>query len=203
MAVGHEFPLTNFSFSFDAYDISQVSGYNQKLYVIIDAFTKCLKTLADDVTEEQYRVFVQQLAKSYENVFRKPKSIGKELRLSVVQAHHVPLTEKNRRLKKIALNDFQAFCRQYGEQVKIKAVMQGNMLEERALSMMQIVLSNLNCGKINDVSTWKRVSSEIPNLICSLLRIHSHHWSNCVHRKFRPAPVISASNHSIRTMRTP
>lgn len=130
----------------------QVSGYNQKLHVIVDAFTKCLKSLADDVTEEQYRVFVQQLSKMYENIFRKPKSIGKELRLSVVQAHHVPLTLKNRRLKKIDFNDFQAFCRQYCDQVKIKAIMQGNLLEDRAQTIMQIVLSNLNCGKIHDVS---------------------------------------------------
>lgn len=139
--------------------LAQVSGYNQKLHVIIDAFTKCLKSLADDVTEEQYRVFVQQLFKTYENIFRKPKAIGKELRLSVVQKHHVPLTEKNRRLKKIDFNDFQKFCRQYCDQVKIKAIMQGNLLEERAHSMMQIVLSNLNCGKILDVSiNWIKLS---------------------------------------------
>lgn len=120
--------------------------------MIVDAFTKCLKSLADDVTEEQYRVFVQQQMKVYENIFRKPRSIAKELRLSVVQAHHVPLNEKNRRIKKIDFNDFQTFCRQYCEQVKIKAIIQGNLLEERAQSIMQIVLSNLNCGKINDVS---------------------------------------------------
>lgn len=120
--------------------------------MIIDAFTKCLKSLADDVTEEQFRVFVQQLFKMYENIFRKPKSIAKELRLSVVQQHHVALNVKNQRLKAIDFNDFQTFCRDYCQQVKIKTIMQGNLLEERAQSMMQIVLTNLDCGKIKDAS---------------------------------------------------
>lgn len=135
---------------------AQVSGYNQKLHVIIDAFTKCLKSLADDITDEQYRVFVQQLGKLYENIFRKPNSFAKELRLSVVQHHHVPLNLKNRRINKIDFNDFEEFCRQYCRQVKIKSIMQGNFTEERAQSIMQVVLSNLECGKINDVSIETR-----------------------------------------------
>lgn len=149
--------------------------------MIVDAFTKCLKSLADDVTEEQYRVFLQQLLKVYENIFRKPKSIAKELRLSVVQKHHVPLNEKNRRLKNIDFNDFRTFCRQYCEQVKIKAIMQGNLLEDRAQTMMQIVLSNLECGKINDVSICRLNSSSIS---CNLKNIYifpnSRHPFNCM-----------------------
>lgn len=152
VSLNYFFSVAEFTFKIESICCSQVSGYNQKLHVIVDAFTKCLKTLADDVTEEQYRVFVQQLCKLYENIFRRPKAFNKELRLSVVQAHHVPLNEKNRRIKKIDFNEFQTFCRQYWQQVKIKSIMQGNFVESRAQSIMQIVLTNLECDKINDVS---------------------------------------------------
>lgn len=130
----------------------QVEGFNQKLHLIVDVFSKCLKSLADDMTEKQFDVFVQQQFKTYENIFIRPKVLAKELRLNIVESHHQPLFEKNKRLAAITFADFQQFCRKYCEQVRIKAIMQGNITEDRAINIMRNVLNELNCGKVEDVS---------------------------------------------------
>lgn len=129
----------------------QVNGYNQKLHLLVEVFSKCLKTLADDITEQQFNVFVQQLYQVYENIFLKPKALSRELRLTVIEARHKPLYEKNQRLRSISFSAFQQFCRCYCSKIKITAIMQGNILQEQALNIMQNVLNELDCGKIEDV----------------------------------------------------
>lgn len=130
----------------------QVVGFNEKLHLIVDVFSKCLKSLANDSTEEQFNVFVQQQFKIYENIFLRPKALSKELRLNIVQSHHQPLYEKNKRLRSITFADFQQFCRNYCEQVRIKALMQGNISKDHAMHIMQNVLNDLKCGRVEDVS---------------------------------------------------
>lgn len=122
------------------------------MHLLVDVFSKCLKSLADDSTEEQFNVFVQQQFKIYENIFLRPKSLSKELRLNIVQSHHQPLYEKNQRLRSITFADFQQFCRRYCDQVRIKALMQGNINKDHAMEVMENVLNDLKCGLVEDVS---------------------------------------------------
>lgn len=128
-----------------------MSGFNQKLHLIVEVFTKCLKALAEEATEKQFQVFVDQQFKTYENIFLKPKVLTKELRLTLVEAHHMPLYEKNQRLRSIGFDDFQKYCRNFCQQMRIKAIMQGNISETHAQTVMQNVLNDLNCGKIENV----------------------------------------------------
>lgn len=107
--------------------------------------------MANDTTEKQFEVFVEQQFKVYENIFLRPKVLSKELRLNIIEFHHKPLYEKNQRLRSLKFSDFQAFCSRYCEKVKIKAIMQGNLTEDRALNIMHNVLNELNCGKVEDV----------------------------------------------------
>lgn len=90
--------------------------------------------------------------KNYENIFLKPKSISKDLRLGVVDLNHIALAHKNRTLKTVTFEEFKAFCNRYLQQIKIKAVMQGNLDAERAETIMNDVLRVLDCGKIKNVS---------------------------------------------------
>lgn len=87
----------------------------------------------------------------------RPKALSKELRLNIVQSHHQPLYEKNKRLRSITFADFQQFCRHYCDQVRIKALMQGNIHKDHAMEVMQNVLNDLKCGHVEDVSFCKRI----------------------------------------------
>lgn len=111
-----------------------------------------LKGFADDVSEALFNVFVEQQLRNYENVFLKPKPMIRDLRLSVLDTNHIPLADKNRILKRIKLEDFKAFSQTYLNQVKVKAIMQGNLDVDRAKQIMSEAMELLKCDKIKNVS---------------------------------------------------
>lgn len=130
----------------------QVEGFNQKLHLVVDVFSKCLKSLADDITESQFNVFVQQLFKSHENIFLQPKLLSAHLCLNIIQSLHQPLFEKNKHLRSIKFGEFREFCRNFCTEMHIKALTQGNITEDHALNIMHNILNDLNIRKIENVS---------------------------------------------------
>lgn len=129
-----------------------MEGYNQKLHIIVNAFVTSLKNLTNEITQELFDTFVQQQFKNYENVFLKPKSINRDLRLSVIDAGHIPLGDKNHILKEITLEDLKSFSVRFCEEMKVKAIMQGNLDANKAKQIMNDAMELLNCNKIKNVS---------------------------------------------------
>lgn len=151
------YPATCAGLSYQCYTAEKglclkVSGYNQKLHKIVESFVASLRTLADDVTEEQFHVFVEQQFKNLENLFVKPMAVNKDFRLSLVDTNHIPLPTRNRTLKTISFDDFKSFCNSFLQEIKIKTVMQGNLDGNQAKDIMNDVQKVLNCGKLKDVS---------------------------------------------------
>lgn len=97
-------------------------------------------------------MFVQQQFKTYENIFLRPHALAKDLHSNIIQAHYEPLYEKNKRMRSITFADFQQLCRHYCDQVRVKALMQGNIKKDHAMDIMQNVLKDLKFGKVADVS---------------------------------------------------
>lgn len=111
-----------------------------------------MKTLADDCTEQQFDMFVQETHNSYENVFIQPKTLSTHLCFNLLQNHHKPLFEKNKYLRTIKFADFKQFCRDFCAEMNIKALIQGNLTEDRALNIMNNVLDALKFRKMENVS---------------------------------------------------
>lgn len=148
-----------------------MSGFNEKLHLIIDVFVKCLKSLVDDTTEKQFEVFVQQQYKVYENICIKPNMLANELRLTILEAHHALLCEKNQKLQSIKFADFQQFCKEYTGKLRIKALMQGNLKEDHALEITNKILFELKPEKLDDVSDLLRSG------ITKVFNLNSIHFS--------------------------
>lgn len=111
-----------------------------------------MKSIGDEITEKQFEVFVDRNFKSYENLFIDPNELAGELLSSVINVQHSPMHEKNKRLRSIRFEDFQLFCRNFCQHLRVKSLMQGNIAEERAQAIMQKVLTDLECGIVQDVS---------------------------------------------------
>lgn len=116
--------------------------------------SKCLKSLADNITENTFDVFLQQEFNTYENCFLTPKLLLKEISQTIIKLNHQPIYERNKRLRSIKFSDFQRFCRNFCQQMRIKALVQGNVTEDRALNVMSDILNELNCGRVEDVSDF-------------------------------------------------
>lgn len=132
--------------------VLKVRGYNQKLHLIVEAFVKAMKTVANNATEEQFRVFWEEKFKDYANVFINPASLGHHLRELVLEKHKVSLLDKRSVLKSIKFADFRQFCGEFLNEVRIESLMQGNVTEQMAKGIMENVLKVLDCGNIQDVS---------------------------------------------------
>lgn len=129
-------------------------GFNQKLHLVVDIFRECLKSLANDSDENQFRVAVQQQLKDNEFFLNQPASLSGHLSFNATRWHIPTIYEKSKCLRAITFGDFQEYCRKFGEEMKIKALIQGNVTESHALGIMNTMLSDLNFRKIEDVSAF-------------------------------------------------
>lgn len=120
--------------------------------MVVEEFTNSLKSLLDNTTEELFKVFVDQLLKTYENIFLHPETLSDDLRLTVASTHHMLMNEKNKYLRSLKFTNFQDFCRDFCKQMRVIALMQGNITELHAKSIMQNVLNALNFDEVKDVS---------------------------------------------------
>lgn len=133
---------------------SQAFGLNQKLHLVVDDFTRDFRKLPENVTEEELRnaiqnAFITDCDASSVNYY------AKQLRTSIIRPNYLlkPSCDANFRFaKSIQLSDFQQFCQRFFKQMKIVALIQGNLSEEAAKSIVQVAETNLDSGKLEEVS---------------------------------------------------
>lgn len=57
--------------------VLKVGGFSQNLHHLVEAYIKHLTTFADEVTEQEFSMFVEQQLKNYYNTLTNPKSFAK------------------------------------------------------------------------------------------------------------------------------
>lgn len=122
------------------------------MHLIIDTFRDCLKSLARRSTESQFRVAIQQQLKDNDHFLNQPDTLSAHLSFNATELQTPTVFQKSAELQAITFVDFQVFCRKFGEQMRIKALIQGNVTETHALDIMNTMLNELNFEKIKIVS---------------------------------------------------
>lgn len=74
-----------------------------------------------------------------------------DLLKSLIQTEHVTYHDLYRCAKQVQYEDMQSFCQHFFEQAKILALIQGNLDEETAISIMRMVQTNLGSEKVEKV----------------------------------------------------
>lgn len=127
-----------------------MGGFNQRLILVVDRVTKEMKSLIDKVNDEKIHTTIDTYIRALDG--QAQYAVADGLTHALVCVHSVSTFEMKQQLCQIQMDDLKAFCEDLWKQMKIIAIMQGNMTEETAQSIMQTTLSNINCGKIDDVS---------------------------------------------------
>lgn len=109
-----------------------------------------MKLLIDNVDDDKIRTLVDEHISELDQ--KEPYEVVDELNNALLCAHSIPTFETKRQWRQIRMDDLKTFCRDLCTQMKIIALMQGNVTEEIARSIMQTTLANLDCGKIDNVS---------------------------------------------------
>ncbi|KAG4065756.1 hypothetical protein HA402_012434 [Bradysia odoriphaga] len=162
------YPATVAGLSYSSYAsekglVLKVSGFSQSVGQLVETYIQNLTTFANEVTEEQFAMFVEQQLKTYYNTLTNPKSFAKYLRLSVVENDFHPTYEKYEALKTMTLQDFQIFAAKFLRNVKIQGLCQGNLSLDTARNIMDTVLSRLQPEPIEKPSSLDLRTNKLPN----------------------------------------
>lgn len=132
--------------------IFQISGFNQKMHLVVEVFGKKLKALADGPTEEEFKFLVENLFESYEKEIIDPIAMADELYYRVMQPQFYPNWDRHKRLHSISFPDFQQFCRSFCEDVEFEAVVYGNMYNDQGIEIIENFLNDFPCKRGENVS---------------------------------------------------
>ncbi|XP_002075540.3 nardilysin [Drosophila willistoni] len=141
------------SYSFNASEkgiVLKVSGYNEKLHLIVEAIAEGMMTVSSTLNEEMLNTFKKDQRKSLFNTLIKPRALNKDVRLCVLEQIRWQLVDKYKCLNEITLEDLREFAVKFPQQLYIQALIQGNYTEESAHNVLNSVLSRLNCQVIKD-----------------------------------------------------
>lgn len=139
----------------------KVVGIHQRAHLVAIEFTKTLKTLADRITEEQFRVCVEKTKKDYENELIKPSLLKRDLHSSILDASHISLFDKKNVLKTLELKDFQEFHRKFLRKVQVANVTNDCEIRQGTNKIMNEIQNVLGCGKTEYVSNFNKISKKL------------------------------------------
>lgn len=79
-------------------------------------------------------------------------SFFRDIRLGIIENKRWSSFEKYNLLHEVTLDEVRAFAKNLVNELKIQAIIQGNLTEKHAHDVINSVLQNINCSKIKDVS---------------------------------------------------
>lgn len=136
-----------------------------------------MTTITSELTEEQYKMYVEYELRSFYGAIIKPESLARYvffffttivvfiftylfffffvfrcLRLSIVTSGFNPILSKFELFKKTLLSEFNEFAQRFLNEIKIKSLLQGNLNSDTAKNILEKIINTLNCKQIKDVS---------------------------------------------------
>ncbi|XP_014089704.1 nardilysin [Bactrocera oleae] len=161
------YPATVAGLSYQFYTVEKgiilkVNGYNEKLHLLVDIITKAMVSMREHITEDQFNIFKTDQKKSYFNSLIKPRTLNKDIRLSIVEHIRWPIITKYKCLDSLTLNDVLHFSDAYTSELYLQTLMQGNLTEESAHNVMNSVLTTLNCRNIKETKYIENRTVQLP-----------------------------------------
>ncbi|XP_044259256.1 nardilysin-like [Tribolium madens] len=152
--VEEAYPATaaHLSYSFKNYDkgiIVGVSGYNEKLHVLIELITKHMLNFNTNLTEDMFEPVKNKLIKYYYNCLLRPSSLAKDVRLDILVDNYNSLVDKFNVAHSLTLDDLKKFAEGFIQNLFIKVLIQGNVTREHAINVVNNLVSSLNCKPID------------------------------------------------------
>ncbi|XP_039498699.1 nardilysin [Drosophila santomea] len=141
------------SYTFNAIEkglLLKVSGYNEKLHLIVEAIAEGMLHVAETLDENMLAAFRKNQRKNFFNTLIKPKALNRDVRLCVLEQIRWLMIDKYKCLNDITLDDLREFARQFPKELYIQSLIQGNYTEESAHNVLNSVLSRLDCKAIKE-----------------------------------------------------
>ncbi|XP_018335112.2 nardilysin [Agrilus planipennis] len=157
--------LAELSYSFEPFEkgiIMKVTGYDEKLPVLIDIIGNYIRNLPNTITEEMFVAVKDKEMKKYYNQFIKPSKLAKDLRLSILQNKYFSLLEKHDAVVNITTDMVTDFARKLFKKMYIQCLVQGNVSENVVTDVVMNFIKTVECGPLDSNTELAVEVAQIP-----------------------------------------
>lgn len=140
--------------------VLKVSGFNEKLHLIVEIVAEVLKKIPEIAEETVVEVMKRQMLRNYHNSFIRTKGLCKELRLAMLQDIYWPNYQKHAVAKELTEHDLKEFTQKFLSSLQVKALIQGNVTESQAVLTVEKLAATLNAKPLD--STIEQCTKEMP-----------------------------------------
>lgn len=147
----------------------KLSGYNEKLPLLVDIITKDLKNIGDLMQPDVFETYRKQYKKLCYNNLISSKFLNKDCRLNIVEESHKLFYDRYVEADNISFEHLVSFSNDFLKQLKIQILVQGNINEATAVQVANCVMTNLNCSAIDKGAKIESRAYKIPqgsNVLC-------------------------------------
>ncbi|XP_057299045.1 nardilysin-like [Hydractinia symbiolongicarpus] len=133
------------SMSCDGFEI-YFHGYNDKLQSFFQEYFNNFINM--EVTDVAFNVSKEELIRSHKNEYIETDALVSALRLSVLESFHSNALSKMQELKKLTLQNFKDYIKEYLSQLYVESLFQGNITEQEAVSYQNYLYSCMETKKL-------------------------------------------------------
>lgn len=140
--------------------VMRVSGFNQKLPLLVEIILEVMRTI--ELDPAQVASFKELKKRQIFNSLINGNALNLDLRLSLLENKHYSMIQKYEAIDAITIEGLSQFKDNFHKKMYVQGLIQGNFTADQAKELMQKVISSYNSKKIEDLSTLDNSLLQVP-----------------------------------------
>ncbi|XP_015050795.2 nardilysin [Drosophila yakuba] len=140
--------------------VMRVSGYNEKLPLLVEIILNMMKTIELDT--DQVNAFKDLKKRQIYNALINGKTLNLDLRLSILENKRFSMISKYEAVDDITIEDIKTFKDNFHKKMYVKGLVQGNFTEDQAKELMEKVLFAYKSESVDNLSALDNHLLQIP-----------------------------------------
>lgn len=147
----------------------KLSGYNEKLLLLLDIITNELKEIPNKIESKVFETFHEQCRKNGYNNLINSKFVTRDLRLTILENQHQFCLDQYAMTEDVKFDDIVNFATTFLDELYIKVLVLGNFEKSEANKVAEKLSENLKTSKIVDkkllLSRARKIPTGLPNML--------------------------------------
>nr|XP_033337586.1 nardilysin-like isoform X2 [Megalopta genalis] len=160
--------------------VLKVSGFNQKVPLVLFTIARYIAEYSTLITEELFNVMKKEVIKGYYNKFLRPNELVDDVRLSILLLVHWSMNTRHMAISDVEFQEFKHFAEHLTDHIYIQSLVQGNMSKDEVVKNVNNFVGILKCGPL--------LPNTMPQIRVTQIPVGSHY---CIVRNFNKTDVNS------------
>lgn len=147
----------------------KLSGYNEKLLLLLDIITKELSHIAAKIEPKVFETYREQCRRNGYNNLINSKFLCKDLRLTIVEDQHKFCLDLYNTTNVVSFEELIQFAKEFPKEICVKMMVLGNFDKDKAIEAAALFQNNLkitkNINRIDLISRARKIPNETTSVI--------------------------------------